>query len=134
MESRYPMHFHLLRDNCPQCYFTHSSIHRSFYRAAVIQGTNATQVTQNVAYDIVGNAFCFMDGAEERNNLSFNLAAYIHWLGPEPASIAGRESVAFDQTDTLAFPADTAASGFFLPNGDNIIVGNAASGVSRSQG
>ena len=123
------MHFHLLAE-CPECYFQHSSIHRSYYRCAVIQGTNSTRVTENVAYDAIGHCFALLDGAEEMNNISFNLAAHIHWLGPEPASIAGREQVYFDASPTLAFPADTSASGFFVPNGYNTLVGNAASGVS----
>lgn len=128
IESRFPMHFHLLGE-CPDCYFQSSSIHRSYYRCAVIQGTNSTRVTENVAYDAIGHCFALLDGAEERNNLSFNLAAHIHWLGPEPASIAGREKIYFDASPTLAFPADTSASGFFIPNGYNTLVGNAASGV-----
>ena len=130
--SRYPVHFHLLGE-CPKCYLKHSSIHHSFYRCAVVQGTNSTLITENVAYDVIGYCFMYHDGVEEGNTLSHNLAAHIHWLGPEAAHNEGRGENTYYESKTLAFPADVSASGFFIPNLNNNIVGNAASGVSLAR-
>ena len=125
---RYPFLFSMLGE-CPSCYFKHSSIHRSFYRCAVVQGTNSTIITENVAYNAIGHCFMLTDGVEESNTISYNLAAFIHWLGPEPARSSGRAVVNYYVSEKLAFPADTSASGFFIPNLFNRVLGNAASGV-----
>lgn len=70
-------------------------------------------------------------GTEERNTMSYNLAAHIHWLGPEAAHNEGRDkSTYYEDKDTLAFPADVSASGFLITNLHNHFIGNAASGVS----
>ena len=123
------MHFNMLGE-CPECYLTHSSFHRSYYRCAVVQGTNSTLIGQNVAYDIIGYCFMLHDGVEEKNTLEYNLAAHIHWMGPEPAQNQGREHTFYKINNAMAFPADVAASGFYIGNGYNNVIGNAASGVS----
>ena len=70
-------------------------------------------------------------GTEERNTISYNLAAHIHWLGREAAHNDGRgENTYYEDKDTLAFPADVSASGFFITNLYNHFIGNVASGVS----
>jgi len=43
--GRYPMHFHLLENTCHDCYFRHSSVHRSYYRCVSIHGTHNMTVT-----------------------------------------------------------------------------------------
>lgn len=108
VHSRYPMHFHLLGE-CPTCYFTASSVHESYYRCAILQGTNSTRVTENVAYDVKGYCFGLWDGVEEKNDLSYNLAAHIHWLGDKPSAQQGRQRLYVVELDTLAFPADVSA-------------------------
>ena len=46
--GRYPIHFHDLGDECDDCYFKHSSVHRSYYRCISIHGTDNLLVTENV--------------------------------------------------------------------------------------
>ena len=125
--GRYPMHFHLL-GNCPTCYFRDSSVYRSFYRCVSVHGTNFLNVKENVAFDVTGYCYYLEDGVEHHNTISFNLAAHIHLLGPEPPSGGGQTTNVYDQSDILTLPADVTASGFYITNVQNNIIGNAASG------
>ena len=131
--GRYPMHFHLLK-NCPSCYFRDSSIHRSYYRCISVHGTNQATVSENVAYDVIGFCYYLEDGVEEDNTLSFNLAAHIHTIGPELPTAPSQRMEEYVQSSVagseLTLPADVAASGFYITNVHNNLIGNAASGVS----
>jgi hypothetical protein len=129
VKARYPMHFHMLGNTCEDCYFAHSSVHRSYYRCVTIHGTNSTTVTENVAYDAIGYCYYLEDGVEMENTISHNLAAHIHWLGPKPAHGRGQKTGTDYQSDILTLPADVTASGFYITNAYNYIIGNAASGV-----
>uniref|UniRef100_A0A7S3L0I4 G8 domain-containing protein n=1 Tax=Amphora coffeiformis TaxID=265554 RepID=A0A7S3L0I4_9STRA len=128
VQERYPFQFRMLGDNCPHCYIRRSSVHRSYYRGIVLEGTNVTTVTENVAYDVIGYCYMLKDGVEENNTISFNLGAHIHWLGPEPSGGVGRDIPTYVEEEKLAFPPDTSASAFFLPNAWNTVVGNVAVG------
>jgi len=125
--GRYPMHFHLLGDSCPTCYFRDSSIHRSFYRCVSIHGTNQIVVADNVGHDIVGYCYYLEDGIEEQNEIIGNLASHVHWMGPQVWN-SGQTIPTVSQSDTLTLPADVTASGFYITNVHNKVVGNAASG------
>jgi hypothetical protein len=122
------MHFHLLGTGCSDCYFRDSSVHRSYYRCVSIHGTDATQVSENVAYDVTGYCYYLEDGVEQENRIEFNLGAHIHSLGDEPPWGSGQTIEAIAQSDTLTLPADVTASAFYITNVKNYIIGNAASG------
>jgi len=125
--GRYPMHFHVLGNNCEGCYFRDSSVHRSFYRCISVHGTHNTTVSENVAFDVTGYCYYLEDGVEEDNTISFNLAALIHMLGT-PATGNGQSTPLALQSETLTLPADVTASGYYITNMHNTIVGNVASG------
>ena len=125
--GRYPIHFHLL-DDCPECYFRDSSVHRSFYRCVSIHGTNYVTVSENVAFDVAGFCYYLEDGVEQYNKIHFNLAAHIHMIGPQIPHGGGQTTQIFTQSDVLTLPADVAASGFYITNVRNEVIGNAASG------
>lgn len=127
--GRYPMHFHVLGE-CPECYFRQSSIHRSYYRCISVHGTNSSLVSENVGYDITGFCYYLEDGVEENNTISFNLAAHIRNIGPDVPFGIGTTTGIYQQTPNLTNPADTTASGYYITNVHNNIIGNAASGVS----
>lgn len=131
--GRYPMHMHLL-GNCPTCYFKDSSVHHSFYRCISVHGTNQSTVTENVAYDVTGFCYYLEDGVEHDNTISYNLAAHIHTLGPNIPSGWSQGLSDYDESavagQELTLPADVTASGFYITNVHNNIIGNAASGVS----
>jgi hypothetical protein len=82
-------------------------------------------VTENVAFNIIGSCYYLEDGIEENNTLSFNLAAYVHFIGEAPWSSLNYINY---QTSTLANPADVTAGGFYISNVHNYVIGNAASG------
>ena len=67
------------------------------------------------------------DGVEENNLIEFNLAAHVHVIGT-PAWSSGHFIKDVHQTDDLLLPADVTASGFYITNARNSIIGNAASG------
>jgi hypothetical protein len=128
--GRYPIHFHLLGDSCPTCFFRDSSVHRSYYRCISVHGTNNMTVSENVAYDVIGFCYYLEDGVEQYNTISHNLVAHVHTLGPEIPSGWAQTTNMYNQTSTLTLPADVTASGFYITNVRNYIFGNAASGVS----
>eukprot|EP00934_Nitzschia_sp_Nitz4_P002604 Nitzschia sp. Nitz4//scaffold396_size11502//5699//11254//NITZ4_009037-RA/size11502-snap-gene-0.7-mRNA-1//-1//CDS//3329550271//2594//frame0 len=127
VKARYPMHFHMLGDGCPDCYLKDSSIHESYYRCVSVHGTNGVTVTENVAYNASGFCYYLEDGVEEENILSFNLAAHIHVIG-SPAIGTGQTVPVVTQSTDLTLPADIAASGFYITNMHNYIIGNVAAG------
>jgi G8 domain len=128
--GRYPMHFHFL-GSCPLCYFTGNSIHHSFYRCIAVHGSHNTTVSENVGYDVTGYCYYLEAGIEEDNMISYNLAAYIHPIMPNAMFAirgVGHISPNIIQSSNLTIPADTTASGFYITNVHNNIIGNAASG------
>jgi len=125
--GRYPMHFHVLGDDCPGCYFRDSSVWRSFYRCISIHGTNGVLVSENVAFDVIGYCYYLEDGVEENNTLSYNLAAHIHMIGT-PATGSGQTVDLVYQSDSITLPADVTAAGYYITNLHNNLIGNAASG------
>lgn len=127
--GRYPFHWHVLGNNCDDCFFRDNSIHRSYYRCISIHGTHNTTVSENVAYDVSGYCYYLEDGVEEDNTISFNLAAHIHPVANYIASYGGGQTIpVFSQSSDLILPADVTASGYYLTNLHNDIIGNAASG------
>jgi len=127
--GRYPFHFHVLGDECSDCYFKENSIHKSFYRCISIHGTHSTTVSENVGYDVTGYCYYLEDGVEEDNILSFNLAAHIHPVSNIIANAGGGQYIpVFAQSKDLINPADVTASGFYITNLHNDVIGNACSG------
>jgi hypothetical protein len=95
-----------------------------------VHGTNFATVSENVAYDVKGFCFYLEDGVEENNTISFNLASHIHIFNTDEPFGLGYEDQVYEQSSTLTNPADVVASGFYITNLNNLIFGNAASGVS----
>jgi hypothetical protein len=126
--GRYPMHFHLLGDTCTGCYLKDSSVHRSYYRCISVHATNSAMVSENVAYDVIGYCYYLEDGVEVNNSFMHNLVAHVHMLGPRIASNFDQYIETFVESPDLKLPADVSASGFYITNVQNNVVGNAASG------
>ena len=132
--ARYPFHFHLSGDVGGASYFTDSSVMHSNWRCAVIHRTDRSIVSRNVAFDNFGSCFYVEDGVEMNNEISFNLAIKTKIMGPtDSASItamqlAGQTGFTQAATPDLVQPADRAAAGFYITNGNNKIIGNASSG------
>lgn len=132
--GRYPLHFHHSGNAVGRSYLTDNSIWRSNWRCAVIHRTDKALVSRNVAFDVFGHCYYLEDGVEMGNELSFNLAGRVKIMGPtDPLSLEAlntpaQEGFTLSQSSDLANPADRAAAGFYITNGNNHVVGNAASG------
>lgn len=101
---------------------------RSNYRCAVVHRTDRSLVSRNVAFDNFGHCFYFEDGVEMNNEMSFNLAVRTKYLGATRPTSTIQEGFTVTQSEDLAQPADRAAAGFYITNGNNRIIGNASSG------
>jgi len=125
--GRYPIHFHY--STTGQLSFVEDcSVHRSYYRAYTIHNTFSLNVTRNIAYDIIGHAFYLESGVEELNRVEYNLAAFVHPIDGAVLMPGGAFEPGSEQTDSISVPADHTASGFYVSNAYNYIIGNAASG------
>jgi hypothetical protein len=129
--GRYPMHFHYLFENGYKSYIQDSSVHNSFFRCYTIYGTNGTRVLRNTAFDVVGNCYYLEDGIEEDNKIHYNFAGYVHFLKYRinPYAFWG-QYIDWYTSDpvNLLVPSDVSASGFYISNNNNSLIGNAASG------
>jgi hypothetical protein len=61
--GRYAIHFHMIMQDVPsgRLLVKDSSVHRSYFRAYAIHGTNNVLISQNVAYDVIGHAYFLED-------------------------------------------------------------------------
>ena len=128
--GRYPIHLHMLGERGNASFVSDCSVHESYYRAVVVHGTNSSLVTRNVAYDVVGHCFYLESGNEEKNELSYNLAAHVHTIGHLRNLKGQATNVVYSRADlgNPAIPADGAASPFYITNMYNNFTGNAAVG------
>lgn len=132
--GRYPMHFHFMGDTQGESYFTDNSIRESNWRCTVVHRTDNAVISRNVAFDTFGHCFYLEDGVEEGNEISYNLAARIKIMGDvgpdalDALLAADQEGFVLDQSPGFVNPADRAAAGFYIPNANNLVFGNAASG------
>lgn len=74
--GRYPFHWHLAEDARGE-YIRNSSIHHCYNRAVVIHGTDSSDVSNNVVYNIWGSAIFLEDGVEQYNTIIGNLVANV---------------------------------------------------------
>jgi len=125
--AQYPFHFHMM-ERGSLSHLRNNVARDSNFRAFVVHGTNDSKVERNVAYNTLGMAFYLEDGVEERNELLFNLAAHVHPIRRPANGDWGQHGETIEEADDLIVPADTSASGFYIPNAYNRFVGNAASG------
>jgi len=61
--GRYPLHFHMIGQavTAGNLYVKDCSVHRSYFRAYAVHGTNKVVISQNVAYDVIGHAYFLED-------------------------------------------------------------------------
>jgi len=84
-------------------------------------------VSENVGYDIIGMGYFLEDGVEQFNTISYNLAAHVHMLEDIPTGNS-QNTPTYEQSSSLIWPVDVSASGFYISNVHNYLIGNAASG------
>lgn len=119
--ARYPLHFHMM-GLAPTSYFKDNSVYDAFFRCYTIHGTHNTLVTRNVAFNTKGHCYYMEDGVEENNTISFNLAAKVAVIGA-PVNAITQFTDTLPATPDRELPADAAASGFYITNMQNYVVG-----------
>jgi hypothetical protein len=123
--GRYPVHFHHSTTGA-QSGVTDCAVHHSFYRAVTVHDVFNLTVERNTVFDITGHAFYMESGVEEFNRIQYNLAAHVHAI--DGTVLMGGTAATRAQTVNISVPADHTASGFYISNPHNYVVGNAASG------
>ncbi len=116
--GRYPFHWHLA-NNVEGQYIRNSSIVRSYNRCITVHGAHKALVEDNVCMDHVGHGYFLEDGGETSNVFKHNLGL----LTRRPA-----DNVALLPSDIQDGEAARGPSTFWISNGDNTFVGNAAAG------
>eukprot|EP01063_Lacrimia_lanifica_P015422 TRINITY_DN22192_c0_g1_i1.p1 TRINITY_DN22192_c0_g1~~TRINITY_DN22192_c0_g1_i1.p1 ORF type:complete len:1410 (+),score=233.46 TRINITY_DN22192_c0_g1_i1:79-4308(+) len=135
--DRFPFHLHALGSGGAGSLLSDNAVWESYYRCYVVQETHEAALIENVAFDVHGSCVSLGTGLEENNTIGYNLVARVHPIGgaadqgsledgqrvfPTFVGIGGLGS------GTRAFSGDASASGFFLTNAHNDIVGNTAVG------
>jgi hypothetical protein len=114
--GRYPLHFHLMGDNCIGCYVRDTTIRDSIQRGLVLHDTNNILVAGNVVFNTVGHNIVIETGVTRANTLDGNLA------------LVNREPVPKHTERTLVDQNDRMPSNFWLRGAENAIINNAAAG------
>ena len=134
-KGRTPIRFDSLGSGGVNSFVRDISVWHSYYRCVSVASTNGLFVERIVAHNIIGHCIHLVYGNEENNTFVFNLVSHVHPIIDAKAVFAAggyssRENILpdIDATSTLTNPSDIAASCFFIPNAQNNISGNAASG------
>lgn len=124
--GRYPIHYH----HCvtgEEGIVSDNSIRDSYWRAVTAHDVFKLLIERNVAFDIIGHAYYLESGVEEENFLMYNFASFVHAIGG-PAVMQNQFVPSWEAYEDLKVPADRTASGFYISNVYNTVIGNAASG------
>jgi len=116
--ARYPFHWHQAGNVAGQ-YFRNSAIRNSYSRCVTIHATDNATVEDNVCYDHIGHGFFLEDGVETGNTFKHNLGLLTR--RPKP-------SVALIPSDIQQGQASRGPSTFWISNGNNRFIDNAAAG------
>ena len=143
IEARYPFHFHLTGINVDS-YIKDCAVHDSNFRCFVIHGTHNLTVRQNTAYNVRGHCLYIEDGVEENNTIMYNAIGHVHpihhiaqgscngqWIcigcndswHDKMKSIKSNYETYIYNSSQLQLPVDTAASGFYITNTYNYVIG-----------
>ena len=126
--GRYPFHLHLIGENGKNSFIQDCLVTNSNFRAYTLHGVNNTRLSRSVAYNVKGFAVYLEDAVEENNLIEFNLMAHIHPIYRPANGEGGQDGDQEVQRPELLVPADISASGYYITNAYNDIIGNVASG------
>ena len=119
--GRYPIHFHLMANQCTNCSITDSSIHDTIQRGIVVHDTTGVTVDNNVVYNTVGHNITIETAETTGNTITNNLAL----VNDEPRP-------RFTEA-TLLTQRDDEPANYWLDSGRNTVSDNVAAG-SRASG
>ena len=116
--ARYPFHWHLA-NNVDGQYIKNSAITRSFSRCVTVHGSHNALVKDNACYDHLGHGYFLEDGGETGNVFDHNLGLITRRPTEEQALI---------DSERLEGEAAKGPATFWISNGDNTFINNAAAG------
>lgn len=121
--GRYPFHWHMLSYEGTQTfadatgqYIRNSVINVSQNRGIVVHGTNGTEVSNNIVYNVRGHGIFTEDASERRNVFDGNLV--LHVRNPDPGFALKNHEASVN--------AGRGSSGFWISNPDNTVINNTA--------
>ncbi|MBL0117991.1 MAG: T9SS type A sorting domain-containing protein [Saprospiraceae bacterium] len=116
--GRYPFHWHMLSyqgsNTLPDAtgqYIRNSVINQSAHRGIVIHGTNGSEVSNNIVYDVRGHGIFTEDASERRNIINGNLVLKVR----KPLN-----------GNALKVHEEDNSSGLWVSNPDNTLTNNTA--------
>jgi len=132
--ARYPLHWHLSGD-ASGSYVRSSSIHHSFQRCVTIHGTvNGPELSDNLCYDIPGNAVYLENAMETNVPISRNLVMKVN-DGTVICSDNCFGGYTVEENGLLSIAFDTQASNgpacFYMTHPSNHLVDNVCASVGR---
>lgn len=116
--ARYPFHWHVAGNVAGQ-YFRNSTVRKSYSRCVTVHGSHNALVEDNVCYDHIGHGYFLEDGVETGNVFRHNLGLLTH----RPSA-----ALALIPSDIQDGKASRGPSTFWISNGDNTFIDNAAAG------
>ncbi len=116
--GRYPLHWHMQRDNGYGQFVRDSAVRETFNRAITIHGSHGIEVERNVCFDSEGHAVFLEDGVERNNRFIRNLVVATR----KPP--AGQEMLPHD--NNLDQPQNRSPAAFWISHPTNEFIGNVA--------
>lgn len=114
--GRYPVHFHIMKDQCKGCFVRDLSVHDTIQRGIVVHDTSNILFEGNVVYKTVGHNFIVETMSTPGNAFRHNLALVNTMPSPK-----------FTNADLLA-QNDDIPGGFWIKNARNEFSDNASAG------
>jgi G8 domain len=121
--GRYPIHWHMARDDGKNSYLKNASLHHLYNRCVTIHSTNNLVIRNNVAYDTTGHCYFVEDGNEKGNVIENNLGLVTRRPAKEFALLPSD----LDEERNMSGPAT-----FWLTNPENTLRNNRAAGSDGS--
>lgn len=106
-----------------------SSFVDSFYGCVLLNGVSGSQISQNVAFNILGHCMHLWSGEETGNTVSDNLVAFVQPVGWFLNDSSIESFSTLSSSDSQVDPTDLVASGIVLTSRQNSVSGNVVRGA-----
>lgn len=118
--GRYPLHFHMMGNQCADCSITNTSVHDTVQRGIVLHDTQGIVLDENVVFNTVGHNIVVETEGTTGNTVTNNLA------------LVNREPVPAFTEETLVTQQDQLPANYWMKSGLNTVSRNVAAGSQAS--
>ena len=108
--SKYLLNFQSL-DKYSKCFVWDYSIQYLYYHCILIHGMHELEVSDDVAFNVVGHYFAIEDGFEQNNQIKYNLAVHINFIGRPAGGEESRFPATIPESKDLEVPVYATESG-----------------------